>query len=78
MCIYIYMYVYIYIHIYVHIYMYTHTHTHTHTYIYIYMGFPGGSMVKHPPANTGDAGLIPGLGRSLGGGNGNPLQYPCL
>ena len=28
--------------------------------------------------DTGDAGLIPGLGRSLGGGNGNPLQYSCL
>ena len=39
-------------------------------------GFPGGSVVKNPPANAGDirdAGLIPGLGRSPGGGNGNPL-----
>ena len=38
-------------------------------------------MVKNPPANagdTGDAGSIPGLGRSLGEGNGNPLQYSCL
>ena len=38
-------------------------------------------MVKNPPANTGDSedtGLIPGLGRSPGGGNGNPLQYSCL
>ena len=48
------------------------------------MGFPGGSSgkeVKNPPANAGDAGdmgSIPGLGRSPGGGNGNPLQYPCL
>ena len=33
-------------------------------------------MVQNPPA--GDAGLIPGLGRSPGGGSGNPLQYPCL
>ena len=32
-------------------------------------------MVKNPPANAGDMGLIPGLGRSPGGGNGNPLQY---
>ena len=43
--------------------------------------FPGGSLVKNPPAragDTGDVGLIPGLGRSLGGGNGNPLQYFCL
>ena len=44
-------------------------------------GFPGGSVVKNLPANaedTGDGGLIPGLGRSLGEGNGNPLQYSCL
>ena len=45
------------------------------------MGFPGGSMVKNPPANagdTGDLGSITGLGRSPGVGNGNPLQYSCL
>ena len=41
------------------------------------MGFPGGSVVKNPPANAGDMGLIPGLGRSPGVGNGNPLQYSC-
>ena len=35
-------------------------------------------MVKNPPANAGDMGLIPGSGRSPGEGNGNPLQYPCL
>ena len=35
-------------------------------------------MVKNPPANAGDAGSIPGLGRSPGKGNGNPLQYSCL
>ena len=35
-------------------------------------------MVKNPPANAGDVGLIPGEGRSLGEGNGNPLQYSCL
>ena len=40
--------------------------------------FPGGSVVKNPPANAGDTGLIPGSGRSPGGGNGNPLQYSCL
>ena len=43
-------------------------------------GFPSGSVVKNPPANTGasgDVGLIPGSERSLGGGNGNPLQYSC-
>ena len=42
------------------------------------MGFPGGSVVKNPPINAGDLGLIPGLGRSLGEGNGNQLQYSCL
>ena len=38
-------------------------------------------MVKNPPANAGDArdvGLIPGLGRSPGEGDGNSLQYSCL
>ena len=35
-------------------------------------------MAKNPPANAGDVGSIPGLGRSPGGGNGNPLQYSCL
>ena len=41
-------------------------------------GFPGGSVVKHPSANAGDTGSIPGLGRSPGAGNGSPLQYSCL
>ena len=40
--------------------------------------FPGGSVVKRPPANAGDTSSIPGLGRSPEGGNGNPLQYSCL
>ena len=35
-------------------------------------------MVKNLPASAGDAGLIPGSGRSPGEGNGNPLQYSCL
>ena len=35
-------------------------------------------MVKNPPANAGDAGLIPESGRSPGGGNANPFQYFCL
>ena len=39
--------------------------------------FPAGSVVKKTPANAGDAGSIPGSGRSPGGGNGNPLQYFC-
>ena len=42
------------------------------------MGFPGDSLVKNLPANTGDMGLIPGLERSPGEENGNPLQYSCL
>ena len=35
-------------------------------------------MVKNSPANAGEVGLIPGLGRSLGEGNGNPFHYSCL
>ena len=45
------------------------------------INFPDGSVVKNLPANAGDTrdmGSIPGLGRSTGGGNGNPLQYSCL
>ena len=42
------------------------------------MGFPDGSVVKNLPANAGDMGLIPGLERSPGEENGNPLQYSCL
>ena len=45
------------------------------------MGFPDGATGKEPAANTGDirdVGLIPGSGRSPGGGHGNPLQYSCL
>ena len=45
------------------------------------MGFPGGSVVKNPPDNAGDVRdvhSIPGLGRSSGGGNGNPFPYSCL
>ena len=41
-------------------------------------GFPGGSAIKNPPANARDVGLIPGLGRSSGVGNSNPLQCFCL
>ena len=42
------------------------------------LGFSGGSMLKNLPANAGDAGLMPGSGRSPGEGNGYPLQYSCL
>ena len=41
-------------------------------------GFSGGSAVKDSPADAGDVGSIPGLGRFPGEENGNPLQYSCL
>ena len=40
--------------------------------------FPGCLVVKNPPGNAGDAGSVPGLGRSPAGANGNPHQYSCL
>ena len=40
--------------------------------------FPGGSDGKESACNSGDTGSIPGLGRSPGEGNGNPLQHSCL
>ena len=42
------------------------------------MGFPGSSAGKELACNVGDLGSIPGMGRSPGGGHGNPLQYSCL
>ena len=54
----------------------THTHTHTHTQNSV--GFPGGAVVKNPPASEGDTGDLVstlGSGRSPGGGNGT---YSCL
>ena len=44
----------------------------------VFRGFPGGSTVKNPSASAGDAGLIPGLRRFLGEGNGNFLKYSYL
>ena len=41
-------------------------------------GFPGGSDGKESACNVGDLGLVPGLGRAPGEGNGNTLQYSCL
>ena len=38
------------------------------------LGFPDGTLIKNPPANAGDMGSIPGLEKSPGVGNGNPLQ----
>ena len=46
--------------------------------IYIYMGFSSGSDDKEFACNAGDSDSVPGLGRSSGGGHGNPLQYSCL
>ena len=54
------------------------TDTHNQRFGKRKQGFPGGSVVKNPPSNAGNVGLILGLGRSPGAGNGNPLQYPCL
>ena len=42
------------------------------------LDFPGGSDGRASAYNAGDLGSIPGLGRSHGEGNGNPLQYSCL
>ena len=45
---------------------------------FLLLDFPGGSDSKASAYNVGDPGSIPGLGRSPGEGNGNPLQYSCL
>ena len=58
--------------------IYTHTHTHTHIEIYNITGFPGGSDGKEPACSVGDLDSISELGKSPGGGLGNPLQYSCL
>ena len=50
-------------------------------WLHSHLGFPGDTVIKNPPANAGEAGdkgLIPGSGRSPGGGNNNPLQYSYL
>ena len=64
------------------------THTHNHRFFFRYFSiighykiFPRWAVVKHLPVNAGDTGnvcSIPGLRRSLRGGNGNALQYSCL
>ena len=46
--------------------------------VFCQVGFPDGSVGKASACIAGDLGLIPGLGRSPGEGNGNPLQYSCL
>ena len=44
----------------------------------VFLGFPCGSVGKESDCNVRDLGSVPGLGRSPGEGNGNPLQYSCL
>ena len=65
----------------VHIHTHTHTHILSHTHISFIRASQGALVVKNLPGNAGDTrdeGPIPGLGRSPGGGHGNPLQYSCL
>ena len=54
------------------------TLSHFNRTFLIIVGFPGGSDGKASVYNAGDPGWIPGLGRSPGEGNGNPLQHSCL
>ena len=53
-------------------------HTYIHIYLFFQILFPYSSFGKESACNVGDPGLIPGLGRSPGEGNGNPSQYSCL
>ena len=57
---------------------YTLYHLNTLTFILFNRGFPGSSDSKESAYNAGNLGSIPGLGRSPGEGNGNPLQCSCL
>ena len=52
--------------------------SYIHISCYMSIGFPCGSDGKESACNAGNLGSISGLGRSPGGGNGNPLQYSCL
>ena len=55
-------------------------HSTCHLFRLMYLatlGFPGGSVIKNPPASAGDLSQIPGLGRFPGEENGNPFQYSC-
>jgi len=47
-------------------------------FLRIQAGFTGDKVVNNRPTNAGDVGVVLGLGRSTGGGSGNPLQYSCL
>ena len=58
-----------------------HQCPNSHKVVLYVKGFPGGAVVKNPPANAGNAresSSIPGSGRSPGVGNANPIQYYCL
>ena len=57
---------------------YKNTYLNLIVQVKIREGFSGGSVVKNPPAIAGDVDSMPGLGRSPGGVNGNPLQYSYL
>ena len=58
--------------------MWSREETENYKHISPIVGVLGGSVLKNLPANTGDMGSVPGLGRFPGGGNGNPLQYSWL
>ena len=66
------------IHVHVSMQMYFYLNPFSGIWTPTYQGFPGGSEVKASARNAGDLGSIPGLGKSPGEGNGNPLQYSCL
>ena len=57
---------------------YIYIHTHTYIYSTRFGGLPDDSDSKESTCNAGDLVSIPGLGKSPGDGNGNPLQYSCL
>ena len=62
------------------IYLYVCVYTETHAHTLLKWGFPNGSVGKESACNAGDTGnvdLIPGLGKSPGKGNGNPILYSC-
>ena len=67
---------------YVCLYIYIYIYIYKHTYICMYLRASQVALVvRNPLANAGEireVGLIPGSGRSSGGGPGNPLQYSCL
>ena len=58
--------------------MFLRNHQQLYIQVYVHRASLVAQMVKDPPANGEDSGLIPGPRRSPGEGNGSPLQYPCL